>query len=587
MTTLFHKYFAFFVFFSLLFCAPARAQLTTDQKLTDFKTMAAQFAKRYVAPLWKQTVYGVDMWNIQPFLDRVAASTNDLDFYDICIDYVSQFHDGGHVFFAVPSDFVASTGISVDTYDGKPLIYAIDRILLPASRFPFQIGDEIISIDGVGAGDLMTSLTKYGILSNPRTAAGYAASLLTSRSQSVYPYAVNVPDTSQIVIRGQDATDRTYTIPWVKSGVPLTSEGPVRSPNSDSSKARTTQYRFHVSAEDAGEPAPPGPLYSEIRPELAVTGVGALRPVFTFPPSFKLRLGGNPGTDAYYSGTYPVGPYTIGFLRIPNFSPSIGVPAALAQFSSEIAYFNANTDGLIIDDMRNPGGLVYYGEELIRRLIPKPFHYIGFELRSTAEWVRGFDSYSLFLTAIRAPQYYQDFYAAMLKDVLTAFAEGGHTGAMPIDIVAMNPLPLAAGLDQVPFLDSKTGIPVGYTKPMMVLTDEFSFSGADYFAGTMQDNRAATIFGYRTGGLGGTNASYNAGAYSESVIGMLRGFMVRSTTVSVAGFPATNYIENVGVQPDIVDDYKTKDNLLHGGATFINDFTGAMVTLIQQSKGPS
>jgi peptidase S41-like protein len=220
---------------------------------------------------------------------------------------------------------------------------------------------------------------------------------------------------------------------------------------------------------------------------------------------------------------------------------------------------------------------------VIRRLIPRPFRYVGFELRSTEEWVRGFDSYVQFLTATRGPQYYVDFYRALLNDVNTAFQEGGHTGQMPIDFVAMNPLPLAPGLDQVPLLD-KDGSPVGYAKPMMVLTDEFSFSGADYFAATMQDNKAATLFGFRTGGLGGTNASYNAGAYSEAVIGMLRGFMVRSTTVSAVGYPATNYVENVGVQPDIVEDYKTKDNLLNGGATFVADFTNAMVTLIQQAN---
>jgi hypothetical protein len=60
--------------------------------------------------------------------------------------------------------------------------------------------------------------------------------------------------------------------------------------------------------------------------------------------------------------------------------------------------------------------------------------------------------------------------------------------------------------------------------------------------------------------------------------------MVRSTTVSAPGYPATNYVENIGVQPDIVEDYKTKDNLLNGGATFVAHFTEAMMTLIEQSR---
>src|SRR5579871_5114153 len=82
----------------------SHAQLTTDQKLADFQTMADQYVKRYVALQWKQMLYGVDAFNVQPFVDRIKATTNDLDFYEVCVDYVSQFHDNGHVFFEVPSD---------------------------------------------------------------------------------------------------------------------------------------------------------------------------------------------------------------------------------------------------------------------------------------------------------------------------------------------------------------------------------------------------------------------------------------------------------------------------------------------------
>ena len=43
-------------------------------------------------------------------------------------------------------------------------------------------------------------------------------------------------------------------------------------------------------------------------------------------------------------------------IRIPSMSPP-NVALALQQLDQEIAYFNANTDGLIVDVMRNPGGL--------------------------------------------------------------------------------------------------------------------------------------------------------------------------------------------------------------------------------------
>ena len=163
--------------------------------------MADQFAKRYAALSWKNTLFGVDMLNIQPFLDRVAASQNDLEFYEICVDYVAQAHDGGHVFFEAPSNFIASLNFFTDIFDGKPLIYSINRLVLPTAQFPFQIGDELVSIDGTSAADLMASLYKYGIISTDRTGAGYAAQALTYRPQTLIPHAINVPDSSTVVIR--------------------------------------------------------------------------------------------------------------------------------------------------------------------------------------------------------------------------------------------------------------------------------------------------------------------------------------------------------------------------------------------------
>jgi hypothetical protein len=574
------------VVFAVLCCAAsASAQLTTQQKLADFQTMADQFAKRYAALQWKTILYGVNGFNIKPFLDRAAATTNDLDFYDVCIDYVTQFHDNGHVYFGVPSDFVANTGLLFDTYDdGHPLIYSINRGFLPVSTYPFQIGDELVSVDGTPAADIMKSLSKYVLRSTPRTEQGYSAQFLGVRPQSIFPYAVDLPDTSQFVIKRQSGAIETYSIPWVKTGVPLLRQGPVSYPQMK--KASSLVSGLHP-ADESSDPAAaallPLPLMSEIDPIRGVTGVGALRPVFNLPSDFKLRLGGNSNTDAFYSGTYQSSGYTIGFIRIPTFGPSLGISYALAQFQNEIAYFNANTDGLIIDDMRNNGGTIYYGEDIARRLIPVPFHLVGFELRATSEWVRTYSSYLQYVQAIGAPQWQIDNQTFFLQIVQTAFSQnGGHTGPLPLDTIALTTPPVTYTLDTTPATD-RSGAPVGYTKPMFVLTDEFSFSTADMFPAIMQDNQAATIYGMHTGGLGGTNISYNAGAFSEATVGMLRGLMYRKDPVTVPGFPTSYYIENIGVQPDIVDDYKTLDNLIHGGATFVANFTAAMVKSIQAS----
>src|SRR5260370_23465106 len=83
---------------AILTASAAFGQLTTDQKLTDFQSMAAIYAKRYAPYEWKKQLFGFDLLKIKPFLDRAAATKNDLDYYDICAEYVQSLHDG-HDFF--------------------------------------------------------------------------------------------------------------------------------------------------------------------------------------------------------------------------------------------------------------------------------------------------------------------------------------------------------------------------------------------------------------------------------------------------------------------------------------------------------
>src|SRR5213078_1129397 len=98
-----------------LFAALGSAQLTTEQRLVDFRNMADLYARRYAAIPWKQTVVNFDALNLKPWMDRVGAVTNDLDFYDLMVEYVSDLQDA-HDQYLVPSDFEAWLGFGVDIY---------------------------------------------------------------------------------------------------------------------------------------------------------------------------------------------------------------------------------------------------------------------------------------------------------------------------------------------------------------------------------------------------------------------------------------------------------------------------------------
>jgi C-terminal processing protease CtpA/Prc len=119
---------------------------------------------------------------------------------------------------------------------------------------------------------------------------------------------------------------------------------------------------------------------------------------------------------------------------------------------------------------------------------------------------------------------------------------------------------------------------------MMLLIDEFSVSTADSVAGMIQDAGRAVLYGMRTDGAGGNNTSYVAGPFSQGVTGMTIGLQVRQAPIATSDYPTTPYIENVGVRPDVVNDYMTRDNLLQNGAPFVNGFLQAMAAYVRQSR---
>ena len=562
-----------FALFSV-FLVTASAQLTPDQKIADFQNLAGLYAKDYAPYEWKRDVYAFDLLKIQPWLDQVRQSKDDLDFYDICIRYVAGLKSGGHDRFIVPSTFAARLNFTVDIYDGKTLIDSITRSRLPAADFPFQIGDELVSVDGASTADLITQLAPYGYQASPGAMRRSAAALITTRSQSGIPRLPDLGESASVEIRRQDGSLETYTIPWTKTGTPVTQVGPVPNVAPASTRLAQALHESGLSTEEPSYMAPLKRLQNATAYQIgAVLGFGSLAPIFALPTGFVQRLGKAPG-DEFYTGTFQSGELTIGFIRIPSFSPS-STPNAIKQFETEMIYFQANTDGLIIDDMRNPGGSVSYLNQLAQRLMPGTFRVLGYEIRATSSWVRFFSSSLEQAKTAHADQWIIDLYQILLDDVVAANSQNrGRTGADSVD---------GPSLDRSPSTDSDGHI-TAYTKPLMVLVDEYSASGGDAFPATIQDNGRGLIFGMRTMGLGGTVSDFTATAYSEGITRVTESLMNRKYPIVTDDFPTAPYVENIGVRPDIVVDYMTKDNLLNRGASFVAAFTAAMVDLIHANR---
>ncbi len=544
-------------FVVLLWMAPLMAQLTPEQKESDFRFLASVYAKNYPSIDWKRQLFGFDGLSIRPWLDRVARSKDDLEFYEICAEYLSNFRDS-HIFFAAPSDFSASLGMAVDIYDGKVLIEGLNRTQLPVARFPFTTGDELVSIDGTPVEQLMDSFAVLSRWGNEKATRRAAAAQLVFRSQQALPRAVELADTAEIVVRRLSGAEETYTVPWLKRGTPM-HVGPVPSPRS--ALLPTIASREEDVPGDIR-------LYekltrSEVQGHVAVQGFGSRTPVFALPANFQQRLGRVP-TDFFFSGTYQAQGKRIGFLRIPSYSGASA--ATLTQLDNELLFLEENTDGLIVDQIRNPGGSVCFGEEVTRRLTPYAFEPVKYEVRATLIWLN--TVYNALVQARQrdAEHWRISFYEQIYREVAKAYeANRGLSTAIPL--CTADPVRETLG----PF----------YTKPIVMLIDEFSASTGDIVPAMMQDSGRATMFGARSNAAGATVLAFDAGPYSEAFIGVPASLMVRPRMASAPGLPASRYIENTGVGPDIEYEYMTRENLLQRGQPYVQAFTNALIEKIE------
>ena len=196
-----------------------------------------------------------------------------------------------------------------------------------------------------------------------------------------------------------------------------------------------------------------------------------MTPVFqpSFPPSFVRRLGRT--SDFFFSGTFTAGGKKIGFIRIPDFLGAGSSDAegfAIQQFDTEMAFMRANTDGLIVDVMRNPGGDGCYAEALLQRVIPYRFRGIGAEMRVTRDFLLAFSQAIDQADLFGFDQLTIDQLNAILTQMQAAYKQNrGRTDPLP---------QCATYFERDPAANSR-GDSLAYANPVMLLTDEFSDFG--------------------------------------------------------------------------------------------------------------
>lgn len=507
--------------------------------------------------------------DIAPWLAQVRETKSDLEFFDVCAKYVAGFQDS-HIAFILESSFYAYLPIGADIYSGRIVIDSIDRKALPEKSYPFQVGDEIVSINAAPVKRLFDKLTPLMGNGNMATSQRFGADALFYHDQAVVPDSSDIKSYANVETVNSKGVHDVRTLKWSKFGIPYTNVGPVPSP----AIAAPERSLGGTSAVNVG--ANPAPRWEQRLKALRsfrlprrrfLAGFDELQPFFAMPSEFKQRLGTGQ-FDAYFSGTFAAAGHTIGFLRIRDFE--YYDPNALQM---EIQFLEANTDALVVDVTRNPGGDACVVQDTASYLIPKKFQALGSQIRATWEFVLEFEQ------DVEDAQYFgatPDEIKTLKQwatNIEAAYkANRGFTKTLPICGFSSTVNPATD--------ESKTVI--AYTKPILVLTDNLSASAAELFAATMQDNKRSTQFGTRTMGAGGAVFQEGLSTYMDATINLPEIIAIRSHKVQADGLPSAPYIENFGVQPDIEFDYQTLDNLTQHGKPFVDGFTSAVLRLVDK-----
>jgi hypothetical protein len=531
------------------------AQLTTFQRVSDFQQLVAQYGKRYAPYEWKRIAVRYDGMNMRPWLDRVNQSTSDLDFMEICMEYVARYQDS-HAGFTINSAYNAQLGFRTDVYDNRVIVDAIDTLPPGIPPLPFEIGDELVALDGKTAEEWLQYFRRFLGDGNAISARRLAAFLITTRPQALLPTAHEIGATAVVTVRRQTGDSLRFEVPWRKSGVPFLGSPAQLIPTAVAEEADPRPWSKMIRDLDR----------FRITNRLYFSGLLSVQPVFDLPAGFAVHKG-KQDYDSIFSGTFRAGALRLGYLRIPSFEDYY------SDVPGEIEYL-ADTDGLILDLMGNPGGSVCAAEDTARMLFPTEFQSLTHQVRLTWDDVRSIEDY-LEMARISESFTGESEDVVTLQGLLSAFRDAYQKGS-PMTA----PMAFCGGSNILQPAADRRGKIISYQKPILVLTDERTASAAEVLAAILQDNNRALLFGMRSNGAGGAVEMAPAGAYGEGRLTLTRSLVLRKQPIVTTEFPAASYIENIGVRPNIVNDYMTRDNLTNRGKSFVESFTKALVDRI-------
>ncbi|MBX7231490.1 MAG: protease-like activity factor CPAF [Bdellovibrionales bacterium] len=539
--------------------ADSKRNVIQNQQITQLATIRDVFKGGYAPTVWKESY--ISGWSLDSAYEKAEKSLLECDSYcspkqyqKILKDFFAYMKDY-HVGIIFNSSERASLPFTAKKFGDKYYIVYVDTSLLSNSAYPINVGDELVLFNGENPEEEVKKIVSEITSGKALTDHSLSELRLTRRSAAL---GMEVPKGSATIqIRKDDSTLRSYQLSWNYVEDPLREESFHAS--SASGKPLTLLEQIEKKAQMLWTP-----YLAE--PEQSSTAGAPINPYGVGSPVSYVPFLGKKITqvDSKFFFNYifdlPQADKNsrkiIGFIRIPHYS---GGAEQVAEFKKIIQFFEDRTDGLIIDQINNPGGSVFYLYALASLLsnnqaLTTPLHQVKVSSELAHDAANALDElkditsegdvkkvmgenpqlggYPVNLQTIT---FIKKYYKTIIDTWKTSqkIRENGET---PLT----EPIPLY--IDQI-----NPNAEVSYSKPILLLINELDFSGGDFFPAIMQDNKRATLLGMNTAGAGGfinsvdvPNNTFGVSKYSFT------GSLAKRTTLD--GQPP---LENLGIRPDV------------------------------------
>ncbi|MGZ3710894.1 MAG: protease-like activity factor CPAF [Bdellovibrionota bacterium] len=541
-----------------LFSSLAHADTLKDDVIAELYVMKSVYNAEYAPAQWKKAHVGYDLdTNFRTALDAVQSreSLTIKESREIFKNFIYAMKDY-HTSIGFTATEQASLAFTVKGAGDRFFLGYIDRKKLPEASFPFHVGDELVSFGGVSALQAVLAVQAEIPANEEGTDRAVAELNLTRRRAA---RGMNVPKggvTLGILAKGQTKPTEIQLV-WDYTAETIFPRGNVS--NTQGFLAGNPSIgsgMFHPMMLSAGFDK-----LAEENPH----GVGSRK---TFTPALGAKIFETEDTNTFHAYIYKNAQgKLIGYLRLPSYVPG-DYKKAVTDFAGIVTRFEAVTDSMVIDQVNNPGGSVFYLYALASMLsdqpLRSPLHHMSITQSDVSDALDSIKTLSAVtddesarkalpeadMNGYPATYEFAQFSLNYARFIVSEW-EAGRKLTRPFWI---------AGVDHI------NPAATHYTKPILLLINHLDFSGGDFFPTIMQDNKRATIMGSRTAGAGG----YVVDVKVPNNVGVDAFRVTESIAERVDGNP----IENLGVTPDILYEMTPAD--------YTGNFAG-YVTAIQNA----